>query len=227
MNQQQRRELRLKWRAAERYVAGYAPPIVPPLRFQQRILRQFGACVKRVQFCETRGLLLGAAIARTQLTQLAQRLVHDVSPLRRLSEPNLTPPAVKEVFAELRALEHEFGGLILKPSQISVATPPIELSGIELGRFEIQLIGKGLKVVALEPHPAESDSDITHPHVSAGQLCAGWGAESMGAALTEGRLLDFFMIVRQVLQTYSPDSPYVSLDDWYGRQCSDCDSAHF
>ncbi len=49
----------------------------------------------------------------------------------------------------------------------------------------------------------------------------------MGAALTEGRLLDFFMIVRQVLQTYSPDSPYVSLDDWYGRQCSDCDSAHF
>jgi hypothetical protein len=180
---QQRRELRLKWRAAERYVAGYAPPIVPPIRFQRRILR--------LRFCEERGLLLGAAIARTQLTQLADRLVLDASPLRRLSEPNQTPPAVKDVFAELRAIEREFDGLVLKPSQISVITPPIELGGIELGRFEIQLIGKALKVVALEPHPAESDSDITHPHVSAGQLCAGWGAVPMAAALTEGRLLGF------------------------------------
>ncbi len=156
MNQQQRRELRRKWRAAERYVASYAPPIVPPLRFQRRILRQFGACVKRVRFCEDRGLLLGAAIARSQLTQLAERLVLDASPLRRLSEPNQTPPAVKEVFAELRAIETEFDGLILKPSQISVITPPIELGGIELGRFEIQLIGKSLKVVASNRTPRKA-----------------------------------------------------------------------
>jgi hypothetical protein len=159
-----------------------------------------------------------------QLNQSAHLLLREVNPLTRPVAPIVPVPTVSDVCGELAALECEFGGLKLEPNLIAVTTPPIELGGIELGRFEIQLIGKALKVVALDPHPAESDSDITHPHVSAGQLCAGWGAEPMAAALTEGRLLDFFMIVRQVLQNYSPDSPYVSLDDWYGRQCDDCDA---
>ena len=42
------------------------------------------------------------------------------------------------------------------------------------------------------------------------------------AALEEGRICDFFTIVRSILNTYSPDSPYVSLHDWEGMSCYDC-----
>ena len=46
--------------------------------------------------------------------------------------------------------------------------------------------------------------------------------KALQAALEVGRLCDFFLMVRQVLRTYNPDSPYVSLDNWEGKQCSDC-----
>ncbi|MEX2673359.1 MAG: hypothetical protein WD294_14755 [Phycisphaeraceae bacterium] len=42
------------------------------------------------------------------------------------------------------------------------------------------------------------------------------------AALTSGRLCDFFLLVASVLTTYNSGSPYVSLDEWYGDPCSDC-----
>ncbi len=38
-------------------------------------------------------------------------------------------------------------------------------------------------------------------------------------ALEQGRLCDFFSLVRSILNTYSPDSPYVSLYDWCGVAC--------
>ena len=37
-----------------------------------------------------------------------------------------------------------------------------------------------------------------------------------------GRLLDFFVLVRQMLETYNSSSPYVSIDDWEGSAATDC-----
>ena len=78
------------------------------------------------------------------------------------------------------------------------------------------------RVIALEPNPAATDSSITHPHVNAEKLCEGEGSAAIRAAIEEGRICDFFTLVRSILNTYSADSPYVPLADWDGTSCYDC-----
>jgi hypothetical protein len=63
---------------------------------------------------------------------------------------------------------------------------------------------------------------VTHPHVCNGQLCEGDGAAPIKAALGSGRLLDFFVLVGQILETYNDASAHVTLDNWEGRSCNDC-----
>ena len=41
-------------------------------------------------------------------------------------------------------------------------------------------------------------------------------------AIEQGRFCDFFTLVVNILKTYNPDSPYVSLDSWEGISCYDC-----
>ena len=55
-----------------------------------------------------------------------------------------------------------------------------------------------------------------------GELCEGDAAVPIRAALAEGRLCDFFLLVRSVLETYNPHSAHVTLNDWYGSPCYDC-----
>jgi len=70
-------------------------------------------------------------------------------------------------------------------------TEPIVLEGIDLGRFEIALdAGSGphhewatYEATALDANPAVSDSEVTHPHVQAGQLCEGEVARPEGQGL--------------------------------------------
>jgi hypothetical protein len=101
-----------------------------------------------------------------------------------------------------------------------------------LGRFWIELRWKSLRplrlgcyhVVAREPNPAGTDESVTHPHVQDEFLCEGEAQESIHRALSQGRLLDFFVLVRCVLETYNSASPYVPIEDWGGIRCGDCDA---
>jgi len=140
---------------------------------------------------------------------------------------------LSDIFADLDQIEQEFGELNfdLNEKTISVITNPIELDEIPFGPFEIKLfideIGKlysnsPYKVIALEPNPAATDCNVTHPHVSHEKLCEGDGVTTIRAALEQGRLTDFFTMVKNILTTYNPDSPYVSLDSWEGIACYDC-----
>ena len=146
---------------------------------------------------------------------------------------DIKQPKACDVVAELLQIEDEFGELKLdlKARTISVITESITLDEISLGPFEIRLYLNEIKklatespyrVVALEPNPAGSDCDVTHPHVSHEKLCEGDGYIAIRKAIQQGRLNDFFTIIVQILQTYNPDSPYVSLDDWEGISCYDC-----
>ena len=146
-------------------------------------------------------------------------------------ETKLPKPA--DVFAELSQIDQELGEyqFDLKEKTISVITDSITLDDIAFGPFEIKLslneINKlytdsPYKVIALEPNPAGSDCDVTHPHVSHEKLCEGDGVVSIRKAIEQGRLCDFFTMVVNILQTYNPDSPYVSLDSWEGIPCYDC-----
>jgi len=138
--------------------------------------------------------------------------------------------------AELRQTEEEFGCLIYdkKRNFVATVTEPITLKKVFLGEFEIRLMLKDLgecrlrdmyKVVAQNPHPAESDPAVTHPHVRAEILCAGHAESGIREALLSGRLCDFFLLVRSVLREYNAGSPHVSLDYWENSTfCFDCGS---
>ena len=140
---------------------------------------------------------------------------------------------MKDVFRDIVALEGEFDGVDvnLRAGTLSVVVGPITLLDVELGAFRIELdldgvaraVSSPYAVIALTPHPAESNSDVTHPHVQDDALCEGAGREAIRRALREGRLLDFFMVVANILRTYNPNGPYVALADWSGARCGDCD----
>ena len=135
-----------------------------------------------------------------------------------------------EIARDLLVLQEEFPSVTvdLAACELAVTTEPIELEDLPLGPFEIRLDWQELsgtlpyKVVALEPNPARSNDSVTHPHVSDGTLCEGNGRLAIRSALKEGRLVDFFAIVRQLLETYAKGHAYVEIGDWHGRPCGDC-----
>jgi hypothetical protein len=172
--------------------------------------------------------------------QLEQELAPDVDHLQRqlvelaaaLAQRKKAPSvsSLGDIYSDLLALEQEFEELEcdLQAGEICVTTEPIVLNGIELGPFQICLAtnpqaGFGsYRVVALEPNPSLANESVSHPHISDESLCEGDGHRAIQAALHEGRLLDFFTLVNQILATYSPGRAYVELDEWFGLTCSEC-----
>ena len=150
-----------------------------------------------------------------------------------LSTDRPKEPKISDVLAELNQIDAEFGvyEFDMDEKTISVITDPIGLDDIAFGSFEIKLYLKEMsrlykdspyRVIALEPNPAGANSEVTHPHVSSEKLCEGDGYMPIRKSLEEGRLCDFFTMIVNILQTYNPDSPYISLDDWEGISCYDC-----
>jgi hypothetical protein len=136
----------------------------------------------------------------------------------------------RDIHRELVALQTEFDDvkLDLKARTLTVATTEIVLEYVNLGRFEIVLHWDQLdeddvyEVIALDPHPTAGDSSMTHPHVRDERLCEGDGRLPIRRALAQGRICDFFVLVRQILETYNPSSAFVSLEHWSGTPCQDC-----
>lgn len=142
-------------------------------------------------------------------------------------------PNLSTLVEDLKQLQQEFGKMDFdkKDNALSVITEPITLEDVYLGPFEIKLElnriaelyrGAPYYCIALDPHPAGQSEDVTHPHVTGDRLCEGEGYGAIRMALEQGRICDFFTIVRGILNTYSPDSPYVSLDNWEGEACYEC-----
>lgn len=163
--------------------------------------------------------------AHHELSRQLEAIVDDFQPRATYR------PSLGELYADLAALQEEFGGLSidLHHTLLSVTTEPIELEGINLGRFQIELDWRRLSqgnsayaVMALDAYPAAANSSVTHPHLNDERLCEGEAFGSIRTALSSGRLLDFFTIVAQTLATYNPESAYVSLDRWGGTSCADC-----
>jgi hypothetical protein len=150
-----------------------------------------------------------------------------------VASDDISLPKPGDLIADMLQVEQEYGQINfdLKANTISVITEPIVLDEMSFGPFEIQLLLNQIKklatdspykLIALNPNPAGSDCDVTHPHVSHEKLCEGDGFIPIRKAIQQGRLCDFFTIIVQILQTYNPGSPYVSLEDWEGVSCYDC-----
>lgn len=140
-------------------------------------------------------------------------------------------PNAEVIYEELLAIADEFDVWSCRVQELSVTTEHVALEGIELGRFEIRLdltrlgASEPFRVVALDPNPAAASSDTVHPHVHNSKLCAGEGRPAIAAALREGRLHDFFVIVSRILNTYAEGSAYTELVNWSGVPCHDCDTS--
>jgi hypothetical protein len=184
-----------------------------------------------------RKLPLAAARLQADLPRHVRALAQRVAQAQTaLAQPTPSVPSVNDLATELRGIEDEFGALTVhwKKRAIAATTAPIALEGVPLGPFEIRLywdrVAQGLNVrcfaiVALEPHPAEANDAVTHPHVKRRNLCPGDAEAALAKALTEGRLADAFCLVNSVLRHYNGDSAYVRLSDWGGKDCHDCGSS--
>jgi hypothetical protein len=191
--------------------------------------------VRDVRRAELRGWHLAAGEVRRDLQYAVRSLQLELLALADRLEatpPGAPTPTLRDVYEDLVALEEEFEGLDYDRSARSlvITTESIELDGVPLGPFEIRLdwgrptAETCYRIVALEPNPAAARQEVTHPHVLDEVLCEGHGRQAIRQALAEGRLLDFFTLVAGVLRTYNAESPFVALDAWYGRVCSDCGS---
>jgi hypothetical protein len=164
-----------------------------------------------------------------QMERLAHSLVRELQVYTTSSRPP-QPTPLREIVEDLAGLEQEFPDveIDLRSNKLSVTSDDIELEGVYLGPFKIVLnwnsIGdyRPYEVIAIDPRPAGSDSGTTHPHVHDDALCEGEGRLPIQQALLEGRLFDFFLLVRQILNTYNAGSAYVALSQWNGVECRDC-----
>ena len=151
----------------------------------------------------------------TDLDYQARRMVRELEtylqalpallPAERIAKPS-------DIAADLLALAGEFDEvqIDLSERQVTVLTPSITLEELELGPFRIELhwerigIQRAYDLAAEEPYYPNGDEETTHPHVRGKTLCEGDGAKPIKAALSEGRLLDFFLLVRQILRNLQP-----------------------
>jgi hypothetical protein len=209
-------------------------------RLLERISKSYTQLSDVVQTCKElsqsldRNWLIAAESCHDRVHRDLYSLSYTINDLYRCSEtPNVSLPDVRTIYDELRQVQAEFDEFTMdiKANCLSIETPPIELEGTYLGPFEIQIEVTNLwkhasnlsyRVIAREPHPASSNEDVTHPHVSGERLCEGDGTAAINMALHEGRIYDFFTLVTNILNTYNPDSAYVSLENWVCRTCYEC-----
>jgi len=189
--------------------------------------KKLGACIKH-------SWLAAAQECSSSISRYLDDLQYWIQRAKKsIEEPNAELPELSSLVEELEQLRQEFESVDFDKDEnsLSAVTDPITLEDVYLGPFKIQLRVDKLSdlytscpysCIALDPHPAATSEDVTHPHVSDDRLCEGDGYAAIRAALEQGRLCDFFTLVRSILNTYSPDSPYVRLDEWGGQACYEC-----
>lgn len=138
----------------------------------------------------------------------------------------LAPLPEEEIYQELLAAQREFGEVGRKYGEVYVTTRDITIEGVPLGPFrlyiDINRLGSSipLRAEALKPNPA-AGTEFTHPHVDSEAVCLGDGVATINQALLDGRFCDAFLMINAVLQQEG-GNPYLPIEDWGGRHCSDC-----
>ena len=200
-----------------------------------KVWQQSEVLLRRMRRAHRHGWQLAAQRLQRDLQEALRRLHGELVAIDRMLEPPPSKPrsaSIGDVYDDLVALHDEFDEVSFdrRGRTISVTTEPIDLEGVYLGPFEVLLDWSDLpeghphnyRVIAQDANPATINDSVTHPHVQDEAVCEGDGHLPIRGALEQGRLLDFFVIVANLLRTYNSSSPYVSLSDWHGVECSDC-----
>jgi len=222
-----RQQLQLMQTCRLAKVAGQTDPIVDRL---ERIARSRSAQEKAI----TRNWPVAARRMANQTAGALRDLPHYIADAQRGIQASLVPvPSLRDLYGEIIQLRQEFDGINCSRSDqhLSVTTEAIELHEIYLGEFEIVLDISQLPrergsdtfiVRALDPHPAASNSGVTHPHVNNEEICPGDASAAIRSALCSGRVCDAFLMMRSVLLVYNSGSPHVALENWGGAPCYGC-----
>lgn len=222
---------RARWRVADQIVAALladrSDPALPTFPLQRldelrRLHQQWDTAIAR-------GWLVAAAdVQATWYTRL-QWWINDLQSLRSPVRPPLAlVPTTAQVYRDLDALDHEFVTVTIDAPEhtVTVETDRIVLDGLDLGPFEIvwkwSRLDDPLRVIAQEPDWSQNGDEVCHPHVRGEELCVGDAQPALGEAFRSGRVFDAFLILRQVLQTYNPQSAYAAVDQWHGNTCTGC-----
>ena len=200
----------------------------------ERLMRSWAELNRgRGRWLKARGRLPAAAeILRAAFAAGARAFGHEFEGARPSFAPtDRATPGVRDFYADLRQLEAEFEGVEVRWTDkvLRAVTEAIALRGGGLGPFAVELHWEARSepasrfgILALGPNPAAGHRGVTHPHVRDGHLCAGDAVDPIRLALEDGRIADAFVLVRSVLRTYNPASPYTPLEEWGGRPCAEC-----
>jgi hypothetical protein len=215
--------------AVERRLARYTlpEPTLPLARWSH-----LQALSERAKFCRQRGMAKAEERVRLHMRWYVGHLHKElVAQITAADEAGRRVTCTAgDIYRELIALKREFGGMEcdLREGIISVTTQPIVLGDVPLGPFRIELDYKligttdSYRVIATRPNTACGNPRVTHPHVRSASLCEGDGRAAIIAALRDGRLYDFFLLVSQVLTHYNAGSAFAEVSAWEGVECQDC-----
>ena len=232
-----RKQIRAWWKVAS-FVAGklhHSPDCLNLNRDTNRIrdaTEQLEGLLRKLAIADSRNWLsakqllvldLGRSVG--QLEKLLDETKKEISDVTKQ-----TSVTTGEVFLDLMALKQEFDDLCFdsKKKILSCVSKRIQLEDLDLGRFRIELHLETLsrrayyEVIAIDANRANSNDGVTHPHIQDDRLCEGDAQPAIKLALQQGRLLDFFQIVDQVLSTYNASSAYVTIREWEGMICGHC-----
>jgi hypothetical protein len=227
---------RLALRAARKihaHLSGLAGrPAAPDL--PQASWNELSKTLANLHAAERRGWSVARQSLALEVDYLAGRVKRELEQLRQslpAGPASVTIPAAGQIARDLFSLETEFAEveLNLRSRTVGVRTDPITLENVDLGNFWIVLhwdrIGQRstYEIQAQVPSRPSGADGVIHPHVQDQRLCEGRGASAIRAALQSGRLSDFFLLVRQILENYNAPSAYVSLADWQNTiACGEC-----
>jgi len=230
MDRQQKQVLRVAQAIHDQYVCCQQHPTAVDL--PDNGWQSCQALLRKAERAQQHGWYGAASRLRHDLAWRLDRFRLDLGNiLQQLPSPMDRPSSASalDIYRDIVALYDEFDDVSwdLRAKTLSVNTTDIVLKEVFLGPFEIRLDFSGLpvadyEVIAQDPHPAASDESVTHPHVQDKQPCEGDARMPIRQALNEGRLANFFLIVRNLLNTYNSESPFVSLENWDGVTCQDC-----
>ena len=198
------------------------------------------AAHRRLELASRHGWQGAAVQLRTDFGYAIRALLRELEQYRdrhaeftaEADEVRLPIQPVREIYQDLMALQQEFGALRIDftKQELAFTTDDITFVDVDLGQFEIVLCWNEIRehgpyrVKALDSNSPPNDSAITHPHIRDDILCEGEGRSAIRRALQQGRLFDFFLLVRQIVENYNPSSAYAVIKDWNGVKCYDCGS---
>jgi len=159
---------------------------------------------------------------REYLEGLQDRLAELSRQWRELRNESVEPLA-----ANLEGLLQETDLLSEDPLEVAWTLSDVYLESVWIGDLNIVLELEEFRVrVYNESADTERRGGYQHPHVNTnGEVCWNGYDEEARAYHLAGDFLALKDLITNLLQTYNPSSPYITLDDWEngcGDCCADC-----